>query len=73
MRDHNADRDWKASSERCLVAALDKAREMIEAGDDSAKLKTLESVIKTVGDVVGAAGYLNKRAGTVAHDGSDDE
>lgn len=71
MRDHNRDRNWKVASEECLVAALDRAKELAK---DAADYKSLESLIKTVGDIVGVGGYLARgSARGSGSDGGDDE
>lgn len=52
-------RDWKQAAERCLTTALKKAEEHLTDGAVE-KLKATESVIKTVGDVVGAGLYIGR-------------
>jgi hypothetical protein len=67
-------RDWKKAAEQCLVTALRKAEESLQC-DAIEKLKATESVIKTVGDIVGAGQYLARvqRTGTGGGGGGDDD
>ncbi len=67
-------RDWKRAAERCLVVALKKAEEQLTDGAIE-KLKATESVIKTVGDVVGAGLYIGRarKSDQQASGGDDDE
>ena len=67
----NESRDWKRASEECLVAVLNKAQELATNGETD-KAKQLESLIKTVGDVVGGGLYLNRARNTAAGSGGDD-
>lgn len=50
-------RDWKRAGEECLTTALDRLEELAR---DQSDCKALESIIKTVGDVVGAGLYLGR-------------
>lgn len=68
-------RDWKSAAEKCLTTALQKAEEAVSDGAIE-KVKSFESLIKTVGDVVGAGLYLNRSQRTAASSGagsSDDD
>lgn len=49
--------DWKEAGERCLTTALNRLDELAQ---DQTDPKALESIIKTVGDVVGAGLYLGR-------------
>lgn len=65
-------RDWKAAAEKCLTTALKSCEEFLRDGQIE-KLKATESVIKTVGDVVGAGLYIGRKAaGAPAADDDDD-
>jgi hypothetical protein len=69
----NESRDWKKAAEECLVACLNKCQELA-TNSETDKAKQLESVIKTVGDVVGGAQYLGRaRTAAAASAGDDDE
>lgn len=71
----NESRDWKKAAEECLTATLNKAQELATNGETD-KAKQLESLIKTVGDVVGGGLYLARaRTGGSggAPEGGDDD
>lgn len=67
-------RDWKQAAERCLTTALKRAEEFLADGQIE-KLKATESVIKTVGDVVGAGLYIGRarKSDQQAPGGDDDD
>ncbi len=65
-------RDWKKAAERTLTTALKKAGEFLEDGQIE-KLKATESVIKTVGDVVGAGLYIGRARNSAATGGGGDD
>lgn len=65
-------RDWKKASELALTAALNKAREFLDDGQIE-KLKACESVIKTVGDVVGAGLYIGRARKNDQQTGGEDD
>ncbi len=65
-------RDWKKASEECLVIALNKASECALDGATE-KLKALESLIKTVGDIVGTGLYLSRASKRAEQGAPDDE
>lgn len=65
-------RDWKKAAETCLTTALKKAEEFLTDGQIE-KLKATESVIKTVGDVVGAGLYIGRARSSGATGGSGDD
>ncbi len=65
-------RDWKQAAERCLTTALKKAEEHLTDGAIE-KLKATESVIKTVGDVVGAGLYIGRARKSDQQVGSGDD
>ncbi len=67
-------RDWKQAAERTLTTALKKAEEFLSDGQIE-KLKATESVIKTVGDVVGAGLYIGRarKSDQQTGGGDDDE
>ena len=67
--DGKKDRDWKHAAEMCLTTTLDRLREV---ASESADAKTLESIAKTVGDIVGVAGYAGGGNRTTSQ-GDDDE
>jgi hypothetical protein len=68
----NESRDWKKASEECLTAVLNKAQELATNGETD-KAKQLESLIKTVGDIVGASLYLNRAKTSGAASPEDDD
>jgi hypothetical protein len=68
-RADGAEHDWQTASKRCLTTALDRLDDLAR---ESADAKQLESIIKTVGDVVGAAGYLGRKSpGASGGEGSE--
>jgi hypothetical protein len=70
MRNHNRNRDWKAAADECLTAALDRAREMVDKAEDH---KSLESLIKTVAEVVGFGTGINRGSGNRTAGGESDD
>ena len=63
--------DWKTAGEECLTTALNRANELAR---DATEFKSLESLIKTVADVVGAGLYLSRGNKAPQHqDGSGDD
>lgn len=69
MTKHDDPTDWKEASQRCLTTALNRAEELAR---EATEFKSLESLIKTVSDVVGFA-KMGARSGHSAGGGSDDE
>ncbi len=67
MRNHNRDRDWKLAGEECLTTALDRARVLVQ---ECTNPKELESLIKTVAEVVG---FATHKARGVADAREDDD
>lgn len=64
--------DWKTAAQACLTTALSRLEEVAR---DSADAKTLESIAKTVADIVGAGLYLARgqgKPGAGATGGEDD-
>lgn len=70
MKNHNSDTDWKTAGKRCLTTALNKATELAETATE---FKSLESLIKTVGDVVGFGLTQGRRGGAGESKGDDDD
>ncbi len=63
--------DWKTAGEETLTTAL---RRLDVIASDCPDAKTLESIVKTVGDIVGAGLYLARGQQKPQHqDGGDDE
>jgi len=62
--------DWKRAAKSCLTASLNRLEELAR---DSADIKQLESVVKTVADVVGAGEFLGRRSVAGGTGGGDDE
>lgn len=66
-----SDTEWKEAAEATLTTTL-KALETVAS--DCRDAKTLESIAKTVGDIVGAGNYFKRGAKVApAQDGDDDE
>jgi hypothetical protein len=70
MKKKDDQRDWKGAAEECLVIAINRAGELAR---DATEFKSLESLIKTVGDVVGAGLYLSRSQRGAAGSGSSDD
>lgn len=68
-RNHHRETDWKTASEECLVKALDKAAELVDSATD---FKSLESLIKTVSEVVGFSRMGGARRESGAGGGDDE-
>ena len=68
----DAARDWKQAGEACLTTALARLEEVAR---DSSDAKTLESIAKTAGDIVGAGMYLSRgsRGASTSSGGGEDE
>ncbi len=62
--------DWKRAAKACLTTTLNRLEEVAR---DSADAKVLESIVKTVGDVVGAGEFLGRKTTGASGAGDDDE
>lgn len=70
----NPDRDWKSAGEEALTTALKRAGDL---ATDCGDMKQLDSIIKTLGEIVGAGLVLGGKSGgasgTAGSDDDDDE
>lgn len=64
--------DWKTQAKKTLTVALDRLEDIARDSNDP---KVLESIVKTVGDVVGAGEFLGrgKATATPSRDDSDED
>lgn len=62
-------REWLKAAEKCLTTALVQAEQHLTDGALE-KLKATESVIKTVGDIVGQGKYFGRQRGAASDRGS---
>lgn len=72
-RQDGAELDWKTAAKRALTTALDKLDDQARETTDT---KALESIVKTVADVVGAGMYLERgktQRSSGSPEGGDDE
>ncbi len=69
-KNRNEERDWRMAAELCLTTALDRLREISQTESEP---KQLEAIVKTVGDIVGVAGYAGSGRSSVATGGDSDD